>query len=133
MNMDLVSEVMPLVQEMNALINNNQRIIERFRTQVGNLAHSLKTPLSVMMNEVDKMCGEQALLLREQTQIMQAQINHYLQRARIVAQCDSIIYHTSVRRVIDRLMRVMEKLNPKKQFQFVMDVDDIVFLVKGRI
>ncbi len=127
MNMDLVSEVMPLVQEMNALINNNQRIIERFRTQVGNLAHSLKTPLSVMMNEVDKMCGEQALLLREQTQIMQAQINHYLQRARIVAQCDSIIYHTSVRRVIDRLMRVMEKLNPKKQFQFVMDVDDIVF------
>ncbi|WP_034987612.1 ATP-binding protein [Bartonella florencae] len=126
-NTDLVSEVMPLAQEMNALINNNQRIIERFRTQVGNLAHSLKTPLSVMMNEVDKMCGEQAFLLREQTQIMQAQINHYLQRARIAAQCDSIIYHTSVRRVVDRLMRVMEKLNPEKQFQFIMAVDDIIF------
>ncbi|WP_455481081.1 ATP-binding protein [Bartonella sp. B12(2025)] len=127
-NTDLVSEVMPLVQEMNALINNNQRIIERFRTQVGNLAHSLKTPLSVIMNEVDKMCcGEQTILLREQTQIMLAQINHYLQRARTAAQCDSIIYHTSVRRVVDRLVRVMEKLNPEKQFQFVMDVDDIVF------
>ncbi|WP_273759618.1 ATP-binding protein [Bartonella sp. ML70XJBT.G] len=126
-NTDLVSEVMPLAQEMNALINNNQRIIERFRTQVGNLAHSLKTPLSVMMNEVDKMCGEQALLLREQTQIMQAQISHYLQRARIAAQRDSIIYHTSVRRVVDRLVRVMEKLNPEKQFQFIMDVADIIF------
>ncbi|WP_455466529.1 ATP-binding protein [Bartonella sp. B39] len=126
-NTDLVSEVMPLAQEMNALINNNQRIIERFRTQVGNLAHSLKTPLSVIVNEIDKMCGEQALLLKEQTQIMQDQINHYLQRARIAAQCDSVVYHTSVRTVIDRLVRVMEKLNPEKQFKFVMDVNDIVF------
>ncbi|WP_330167285.1 ATP-binding protein [Bartonella grahamii] len=126
-NTDLVSEVMPLVQEMNALINNNQRIIERFRTQVGNLAHSLKTPLSVIMNETDKMRGEKAFLLREQTQIMQAQINHYLQRARIAAQCDSIIYHTSVRSVLERLVRVMKKLNPEKQIQFIMDVDDIVF------
>ncbi|MGF7156801.1 signal transduction histidine kinase [Bartonella heixiaziensis] len=126
-NTDLVSEVMPLAQEMNALINNNQRIIERFRTQVGNLAHSLKTPLSVIVNEIDKMCGEQALLLKEQTQIMQDQINHYLQRARIAAQCDSVVYHTSVRTVIDRLVRVMEKLNPEKQFKFVMDINDIVF------
>lgn len=127
MNTDLVSEVMPLAQEMNALIKNNQRIIERFRTQVGNLAHSLKTPLSVTINEVDKMCGEQAFVLREQTQIMQAQINHYLQRARIAAQCDSIVYQTSVRGVIDRLVRVMKKLNPEKQFQFIMNVDDVVF------
>ncbi|EJF85741.1 ATP-binding protein [Candidatus Bartonella washoeensis] len=126
-NTDLVSEVMPLAQEMNALINNNQRIIERFRTQVGNLAHSLKTPLSVIMNEVDKMCGEQAILLKEQSQMMQSQINHYLQRARIAAQRDSVVYHTSVRTVIDRLVRVMEKLNPEKQFQFVMEVDDIIF------
>ncbi|MDD9333557.1 MAG: histidine kinase, partial [Bartonella sp.] len=77
---DLLSEVMPLAQEMNALIDNNQRIIERFRTQVGNLAHSLKTPLSVIINEVDNMTGETALLLREQTKIMHAQINHYLRR-----------------------------------------------------
>ncbi|WP_455474464.1 ATP-binding protein [Bartonella sp. B30(2025)] len=126
-NTDLVSEVMPLVQEMNALINNNQRIIERFRTQVGNLAHSLKTPLSVIMNEVDKMHGEQAVLLREQTKMVQAQINHYLQRARIAAQFDSVIYQTPVRTVIDRLVRVMKKLNSEKEIQFVMDTDDIVF------
>ncbi|MET3589394.1 signal transduction histidine kinase [Bartonella silvatica] len=124
---DLVSEVMPLAQEMNALINNNQRIIERFRTQVGNLAHSLKTPLSVIINEVDKMYGEQALLLKEQTQTMQAQINHYLQRARIAAQRDSVVYHTSVRKVVERLVRVMQKLTPEKQFQFAMNVDDIIF------
>ncbi|MCZ2203851.1 ATP-binding protein [Bartonella sp. A05] len=127
-NTDLLSEIMPLAKEMNALINNNQRIIERFRTQVGNLAHSLKTPLSVIMNEADKMHGEQAILLQEQAEMMQAQINHYLQRARIAAQRDSVIYYTSVRSVLNRLVRVMEKLNPDKDIQFTMDVDDIIFV-----
>ncbi|AGF74272.1 sensor histidine kinase [Bartonella australis AUST/NH1] len=126
-NTDLLSEIMPLAQEMNALIDNNQRIIERFRTQVGNLAHSLKTPLSVIMNEADKMSGARAVLLREQTKIMQAQINHYLRRARIAAQRDSVIYHTSVRTTVDRLVRVMRKLNPEKHIQFTMNVDDVIF------
>ncbi|AQX21693.1 Signal transduction histidine kinase [Bartonella sp. CDC_skunk] len=126
-SMDLLSEVMPLAQEMNALIDNNQRIIERFRTQVGNLAHSLKTPLSVIINEVDGMTGEAALLLREQAKIMHAQINHYLRRARIAAQRDSIISHTSVRETLNRLIRVIKKLNPDKHIQFTMDVDDIIF------
>ncbi|WP_336276324.1 HAMP domain-containing sensor histidine kinase [Bartonella sp. CB178] len=130
-NTDLVSEVMPLVQETNALISGNRRIIERFRTQVGNLAHSLKTPLSVIVNEADKMHGEQAVLLREQTKLMQAQINHYLRRARIAAQRDSVVCHTPVRGAIDRLMRVMGRLNPEKQFQFVMSVDDIIFAGEG--
>lgn len=79
------------------------------------------------MNEADKIRGEQAILLKEQIKIMQDQINHYTQRARIAAQCDSVIYHTSVRKVVNRLVRVMEKLNPEKQFRFVMDVNDIIF------
>src|SRR5690606_24908362 len=41
-------EIAPLAEETNALIESNRRIIERARTQVGNLAHSLKTPLTVL-------------------------------------------------------------------------------------
>ena len=39
------AEIEPLANETNALIENNKRIVERARTQVGNLAHSLKTPV----------------------------------------------------------------------------------------
>ena len=44
-------EIAPLARETNALIDANREIVERARTHVGNLAHALKTPLSVMMNE----------------------------------------------------------------------------------
>ena len=44
-------EVAPLVRETNALIDANREIVNRARTHVGNLAHALKTPISVMMNE----------------------------------------------------------------------------------
>jgi hypothetical protein len=40
-----------LARETNALIDANREIVERARTHVGNLAHALKTPLSVMVNE----------------------------------------------------------------------------------
>src|SRR4030095_16023632 len=44
-------EIAPLARETNALIETNREIVERARTHVGNLAHALKTPLSVMLNE----------------------------------------------------------------------------------
>lgn len=125
---NLPLEVMPLAREMNALIDNNQSIVERFRVQVGNLAHSLKTPLSVIINEIESNNSSQAKLLREQTNIMRAQIERYLQRARIAAQRVSGIYRTPVRPVLERLVRVMGKLNPEKQIEFQMSELDIIFI-----
>ncbi len=49
---DLPTEIEALQQELNALLASNQEVIDRARTQVGNLAHALKTPLAVIANEV---------------------------------------------------------------------------------
>lgn len=124
---NLPIEVMPLANEMNALIDNNQRIVERFRVQVGNLAHSLKTPLSVIANEAEKGNTTQTKLIGEQAALMQAQINHYLQRARIAAQRDSVIYKTPVRSILERLVRVMGKINPDKSLELQMNMSEIFF------
>ena len=45
------SEIEPLADEVNALLEHNSAVVERARTHVGNLAHALKTPLSVLLNE----------------------------------------------------------------------------------
>ncbi len=107
------SEIEPLANETNALIENNRRIVERSRTQVGNLAHSLKTPLAVMLNEGRALGGAKGRLIEDQAAGMQAQVEHYLQRARVAAQRDSVVYRTPVPPLLERMRRVMEKLQPQ--------------------
>ena len=109
-------EVMPLANEINALIESNRRIVERARMQVGNLAHSLKTPIAVLLNESRMLERVQSDLVRSQAEAMQAQVQSYLNRARIAAQRESLLARTDVEPVLERLVRVMRRLNPEKEF-----------------
>ena len=120
-------EIEPLANETNALIENNRRIVERSRTQVGNLAHSLKTPLAVLVNEGRALGGAKGQLIAEQTASMQKQIDHYLQRARVAAQRDSVVYHTPVVPLVERMVRVMRKLNPDARLSLVLPDEEVVF------
>ncbi|NGN40620.1 GHKL domain-containing protein [Mesorhizobium sp. CGMCC 1.15528] len=121
------AEIEPLANETNALIDNNRRIVERSRTQVGNLAHSLKTPLAVLINEGRALGGKKGKLISDQATAMQSQVDHYLQRARVAAQRDSVVYRTPISPVLHRLVRVMEKLKPENQLTLVEPPSEIVF------
>jgi signal transduction histidine kinase len=120
-------EIAPLANEMNALIDNNRRIVERSRTQVGNLAHALKTPLAVMSNEGQALGGAKGAVIAEQTAAMQDQIQRYLQRARIGAQRESVVYRAPISPIIAPTLRTMQKLNPEKQFHANIPKDELVF------
>ncbi|WP_292403698.1 ATP-binding protein [Mesorhizobium sp.] len=121
------AEIEPLANETNALIENNKRIVERSRTQVGNLAHSLKTPLAVLINEGRALGGAKGQLIAEQAASMQKQVDHYLQRARIAAQRDSVVYRTPVAPLVQRMVRVLQKLNPQTALSLSLPAVDIVF------
>ncbi|RWO28015.1 ATP-binding protein [Mesorhizobium sp.] len=121
------AEIEPLADETNALIENNKRIVERSRTQVGNLAHSLKTPLAVLINEGRALGGAKGQLIAEQAASMQKQIDHYLQRARVAAQRDSVVYRTPVAPLVQRMVRVLQKLNPQTALSLSLPAVDIVF------
>lgn len=109
-------EVQSLTVEMNALIDSNRRIVERARMQVGNLAHSLKTPIAVLLNEARLLDKPQAEVVKSQSEAMQAQVQSYLNRARIAAQRESLLARTEAEPVLERLIRVMRRLNPEKTF-----------------
>lgn len=121
------AEIAPLARETNALIESNRRIVERARTQVGNLAHSLKTPLSVLTNEARALGGLRGELIAEQAGSMSQQLEHYLQRARMAAQRDTIVFRTPVFDTLNRMARVIGKLNPQVKLDLVMPEDEIVF------
>ncbi|HEY9055552.1 MAG TPA: ATP-binding protein [Aurantimonas sp.] len=112
------AEIAPLAVEMNALIDNNRRIVERSRTQVGNLAHSLKTPIAVLVNEAASLGGRQGQVVADQAERMRQQVQHYLDRARVAAQSETTVFRTSVGPALQRLVRVIAKLNPALEIQY---------------
>ncbi|MEJ6781387.1 ATP-binding protein [Aminobacter sp. Piv2-1] len=121
------AEIQPLANETNALIENNRRIVERSRTQVGNLAHSLKTPLAVMLNEGRAMGGPKGQLISDHAAAMQKQINHYLQRARVAAQRESVVYRTPVAPLLQRMVRVMGKLSRGTTISLALPAGEVMF------
>jgi len=101
-----------LARETNALIDANREIVERARTHVGNLAHAIKTPLSVIVNEASAHGADPfASKVLEQTDLMREQVAHHLERARIAARPNIIGTVTEVASVIEALQRTMEKIH----------------------
>ena len=104
-------EIAPLARETNALLDANREIVERARTHVGNLAHALKTPLSVIFNEAAARGDDSfAAKVIEQTNIMRDQIAHHLERARLAARLKVVGSVTEVVPVVTALTRTMEKI-----------------------
>ncbi len=107
---DYPRDIAPLAQELNLLLDTNREILDRARTQVGNLAHALKTPLSVIVNEVGTAPDEVAARVREQARIMRDQVNYHLDRARAAALAGTLGTITEAGPVVAGLVRTFERI-----------------------
>lgn len=106
---DYPSEVQPLTEELNKLLEHNRDVVDRARTHVGNLAHALKTPLAVLRNEA---VGESLLdeVVKRQTETMKTNVDHYLRRAQAAARAETLGVRTPLQPAIERLTRTFNKL-----------------------
>jgi signal transduction histidine kinase len=107
---DFPKDIAPLAGELNLLIDTNRDILERARTQVGNLAHALKTPLSVLVNEAEAQQGPLSDKVREQADLMRGHIGYYLDRARAAALAGTLGTVTEVEPVVAALARTFPKI-----------------------
>jgi signal transduction histidine kinase len=115
------AEIEPVAEELNLLIQANAEIVERARTQVGNLAHALKTPLSVLTNEAAGQDGALAGKVREQTAVMRDQVNLYLDRARRAARAQGLGAVTEVKPVLEALARTLARINRDREIAIAVD------------
>ena len=115
-------DLAPLARELNLLIDANETILERARTQVGNLAHALKTPLSVIVNESQDEDTALARKVREQAALMRDQVNWYLERARAAARAGSLGAATEITPVVMGLVRAFEKIYRDRELTFSIDI-----------
>jgi signal transduction histidine kinase len=115
------AELTPVADELNLLIQSNAEIVERARTQVGNLAHALKTPLSVLTNEAAGQATPLAAKVTEQAGLMRDQVNLYLDRARRAARAQGLGAVTEVRPVLEALARTLERINRDRGIRISVD------------
>ncbi len=104
------SEIAPLAREFNTLIDSNQAVLDRARQHVGNLAHALKTPLSVILNEARGEDGRLAATVSEQATAMHEQVRHHLNRAQMAARRRLIGVVTDVSPSLERIVRTVGRL-----------------------
>jgi len=117
-------EIAPLARETNALIDANREIVERARTHVGNLAHAIKTPLSVIVNEASAHAADPfATKVLEQADVMRDQVTHHLERARIAARLTIVGTVTEVAPAIEALRRTMEKIHRDRGVVIEVEAD----------
>lgn len=124
---DYPIEIAPLAAEVNALIDTNREIVERARTHVGNLAHALKTPISVLQNEAARGPGAEAGLaakVTEQAQIMKDQVAHHLERARMAARASVVTTVEEVEPIVARIAATLAKVYRAKGVAVEAEVAD---------
>jgi len=105
------SEIAPLAAELNSLIEHSAEVVARARTHVSNLAHFLKTPLTVLSSEAAASPGPLADAVQRQVSTMRRQVDHYLARARAAGAVDALGNRTAVRPVLDDLARVLSRIH----------------------
>jgi signal transduction histidine kinase len=112
---DYPEEIRPLADELNALLDHNEAVVERARTHVGNLAHGLKTPIAVLTNEASRSRGSLATLTLRQTALMRQQVDHHLSRARAMATASVIGSRCDVAPVLSDLQRTLARIYASRE------------------
>ncbi len=127
------TEIAPLAGELNSLIQHSEEVVGRARTHVSNLAHFLKTPLSVLAAEADAHehdpdAAALAEMVKRQVFSMRRQVDHYLSRARAAGSLDVLGNRTQVSAVLEDLARVIARIHAARGI--VVDAqcaDDLYF------
>ena len=109
------SEIQPLANEINGLITHNGEVLERARTHVGNLAHALKTPLSVLTNESASRNNPLSTIVAKQTDAMRRHVDHYLAKARMAAASGVLGARTDILPVLEDLRRTLLRIHQERR------------------
>jgi signal transduction histidine kinase len=111
------AEVQPLVDGFNAVLQRREEVVERSRTQAGNLAHAVRTPLAVMSQaaqaaEADGHGGRAlARTVVEQVELARRQVDRHLARARAAGALGTPGLRCEIGPLVDGLVKAMQRLH----------------------
>ena len=116
-------EVSPLVSDLNALLFHYQELLERARNHAGNLSHALKTPLSVMKNEIEMLPDNEKKLLQQPIQQIQSQIDYHLGRARMAGAMNILSVKSSPCERVEAISMAFDKVYAANEVTMINELD----------
>ncbi|WP_375322510.1 ATP-binding protein [Aliivibrio logei] len=116
-------EISPLVSDLNALLFHYQELLERARNHAGNLSHSLKTPLSVLKNELSYLTDEEKNRLSVPIKQLQEHIDYHLGRARMAGAMNILSVATSPSERIDAISMAFDKVYAEREILLINELD----------
>jgi len=121
------AEIAPLAAELNSLIEHSAEVVGRARTHVANLAHFLKTPLTVLVTESEAHPGPLAESVKRQVGVMRRQVDHYLSRARAAGAVNALGNRTQVSPVLEDLARVLTRIHAERGIKIVVNCPETLY------
>ena len=115
------SEILPLVEELNALLAQNAANLERARGHVANLAHGLKTPLATLALSLERMPGDDAAAAHRLASLVERRIRHHLGRARAAALEGPARFRTPLAPRLGDLGDALTRIHAAKAVAFTLD------------
>ena len=120
------SEVQPLVDDLNALLEHREQAVQRALGRAGDLAHGLKTPLALLAQEAARAraAGQSALAdtLSAEIERMRRQVDYHLARARAAASGAAPGAHCLVRDAAEALKRTLDRLHAERALSIDIEV-----------
>lgn len=113
-----LEDVQPLVDELNYLLDHNAVLVKRARNQLGDLAHSVKNPLTVINNAVQDLEEEQRELILQQTSDISKSVDHYLSRARTYGTEKVLGSRSSIKTATEDLVYAMQRIYQDRNLIF---------------
>ncbi len=120
------AEVLPMVEELNALLAHNERQAEEARAHAGNLAHALKTPLTVIVNAATAQSRDLNETVMREAVVMRRSIDHHLARARAVGRRGQTQSRANVWQSLQAVERAVSRLYPDVRVDMAGDEDAVV-------
>jgi signal transduction histidine kinase len=110
---DFPREVEPLVDEINELLAHSEAQAEEARRHAGNLAHALKTPLTVITNAATAHAEDLDNTVIREAAAMRRQVDHHLARARAIGRRASTQARVTVWESLEAVERAVSTLYDK--------------------
>ncbi len=133
------AELQPLIDDFNAVLERNAQVVARARTQAGNLAHAIKTPLAAMAQAAATAAThpgettELAALVQEQTAVARRHVDWHLARSRAAAAHGLPGARVALAPVLAGLLRVMERVHAARGLRLVCEPVDPRFAFAGEL